>query len=50
LEVKGHFPLGGIFRVERNFSLSFLIISTREITRQKKIPLSAQNAPSGKQP
>jgi hypothetical protein len=36
------FPLGGIFRAERNFSLSlpspwsFLISSTREITRQRK--------------
>jgi hypothetical protein len=26
-------PLGGIFRAEQNFSLSFLISSTREITR-----------------
>jgi hypothetical protein len=47
---KGCFPLGGIFRAERNFSLSlpspwpFLISSTREITRQRKIPLRAQNS------
>jgi hypothetical protein len=37
-------PLGGILRAERNFSLSFLISSTREITRQRKIPLRAQNS------
>ena len=39
---KGRFPLGGIFRSERNLSLSFLISSTREITRQRKIPLRAE--------
>jgi hypothetical protein len=38
---KGRFPLGGILRSKRNFSLSFLISSTREITRQRKIPLRA---------
>jgi hypothetical protein len=38
------FPLGGILRAERNLSLSFLISSTREITRQRKIPLRAQNS------
>ena len=43
-EYKACFPLGGILRVERNFSLSFLISSTREITRQRKIPLRAQNS------
>jgi hypothetical protein len=41
IRLKGHFPLGGIFCAERNFSLSFLISSTREITRQRKIPLRA---------
>ena len=41
---KAGFPLGGILRAERNFSLSFLISSTREITRQRKIPLRAQNS------
>ena len=41
---KGRFPLGGIFRAERNFSLSFLISSTREIIRQRKIPLRAENS------
>jgi hypothetical protein len=29
---------------ERNFSLSFLISSTGEITRQRKIPLRAENS------
>ena len=42
--LKGRFPLGGILRAERNFSLSFLISSTREITGQRKIPLRAQNS------
>jgi hypothetical protein len=41
---KAGFPLGGILRAERNLSLSFLISSTREITRQRKIPLRAQNS------
>jgi hypothetical protein len=43
--LKGRFPLGGTFRAERNFSLtlSFLISSTREITRQRKI-LHAENS------
>jgi hypothetical protein len=41
---KGRFPLGGIFRAERNFSLSFLISSTQELTRQRKIPLLAENS------
>jgi hypothetical protein len=41
-KAKGCFPLGGIFRAERNFFLSFLISPTREITRQRKIPLRAQ--------
>jgi hypothetical protein len=41
---KACFPLGGILRAERNFSLSFLISSTREITRQRKNPLRAQNS------
>jgi hypothetical protein len=41
---KAGFPLGGILRVERNLSLSFLISSTQEITRQRKIPLRAQNS------
>jgi hypothetical protein len=36
--------LGGILRAERNFSLSFLISSTREITRQKEIPLRAKKS------
>jgi hypothetical protein len=36
--------LGEILRAERNFSLLFLINSTREITRQRKIPLRAQNS------
>jgi hypothetical protein len=35
--LKACFPLGGILRAERNFSLSFLISSTREITRQRKL-------------
>ena len=39
---KDSFPLGGILHAERNFSLSFLISSTREITKQRKIPLRAQ--------
>ena len=34
---KAGFPLGGILRAERNFSLSFLISSTREITRQFRL-------------
>ena len=34
--VKGRFPLGGIFRAERNFSLSFLISSTRENKENKE--------------
>jgi hypothetical protein len=38
------FPLSGILRAERMFSLSFLISSTREITRQRKIRLRAQNS------
>ena len=42
--LKGRFPLGGIFHAERNFSLSFLIRPTREITRQRKIPLRAENS------
>jgi hypothetical protein len=41
---KAGFPLGGILRAERNLSLSFLISSTREITRPRKIPLRAQNS------
>jgi hypothetical protein len=41
---KAGFPLGEILRAERNFTLSFLISSTREITRQRKIPLRAQNS------
>ena len=42
---KGRFPLGGILRAERNFSLSFLNSSTREITRQRKsVPLRAGNS------
>jgi hypothetical protein len=41
---KGRFPLGGILRAERNFSLSFLISSTREITIQREIPLRAKNS------
>jgi hypothetical protein len=41
---KGRFPLAGIFHAERNFSLSFLISSTQEITRQREIPLSAENS------
>jgi hypothetical protein len=40
----GRFSLGGILRAERNLSLSFLISSTREIARQRKIPLRAQNS------
>jgi hypothetical protein len=38
------FPLGGILRAERNFSLSFLNSSTQEITRQRKFPLRAQSS------
>ena len=41
---KAGFPLGRILRAERNFSLSFLISSTREITGQRKIPLRAENS------
>jgi hypothetical protein len=41
---KAGFPLGGILRAQRKFSLSFLISSTREITRQRKIPLRTQNS------
>jgi hypothetical protein len=42
---KAGFPLGAILRAQRKFSLSFLIISsTREITRQRKNPLRAQNS------
>jgi hypothetical protein len=48
MDLKAGFPLGGILRAERNFSLSFLISSTREITRQRKILVRAQNPPSGK--
>ena len=40
--IKVGFPLAGILHAERNFSLSFLISSTREITRQREIPLRAQ--------
>jgi hypothetical protein len=36
----GRFPVGGIFRAERNFSLSFLISSTK----QRKILLRAENS------
>jgi hypothetical protein len=43
--------LGGIFRAERSFSLSFLISSTREITRQRDRFRSARKIPpSGKRP
>ena len=45
IRIKAGFPLGGILRAERNFSLSFLISSTREITRQRKIPLRALSPP-----
>ena len=38
------FPLDGSLRSERNFYFCFLISSTREITRQRKIPLRAQNS------
>jgi hypothetical protein len=41
---KAGFPLGAILRAQRKFSLSFLISSTREITRQRKNPLRAQNS------
>jgi hypothetical protein len=41
---KADFPLGGILRAERNFCLSFLIGSIREITRQRKITLRAQTS------
>jgi hypothetical protein len=33
---KASFPLGAILRAERNFYLSFLTSSTREITRQRQ--------------
>jgi hypothetical protein len=42
--LKACFPLGEIFRAEQNFSLPFLISSTREITRQREIPLRAENS------
>jgi hypothetical protein len=44
LRRKAGFPLGGILRAEWTFSFSFLISSIREITRQRKIPLRAQNS------
>jgi hypothetical protein len=42
--VIARFPVSGILRAERNFSLSFLISSTREITRQREIPHGAENS------
>jgi hypothetical protein len=42
---KAGFPLGAIFRAERKFSLSFLISSTREITRQRKFRSAREFSP-----
>ena len=41
---KAGFPLGGILRAERNFSLSCDFSGGTNEKRQRKIPLRAQNS------
>ena len=42
--IKGCFPLGGIFRAERNSLLYFCITVWLDCPRQRKIPLRAENS------
>jgi hypothetical protein len=44
------YPLGGISRAERNFSLSFLISSTRETQDRANFRSARKIPPSGKRP
>ena len=48
--LKGRFPLGEIFRAQRNFSLFFPISSAWELTNKKKFRCARKIPSSGKQP